>query len=190
MRSEHRYWPSSSSVATISAGARSTKRGEASTLSTCSRSENGARWRCGERATRGFRERIGGRAVTCEKKDVDRYGRIVAVCRAGGEDLNAWMVERGWALAYRRYSRSYVDEEAAARSAHRCTGCARCASHGERERGRSLGEQCPRPVAGNRQAAVEVAFDDEGVACLASFSWFACVMESSAVSEAARCRKV
>ena len=50
-------------------------------------------------------------------KDVDRYGRIVAVCRAGGEDLNAWMVERGWALAYRRYSRTNVDEEASARSA-------------------------------------------------------------------------
>ena len=61
---------------------------------------------------------------------------------------------------------------------------------GERERGRILGEQCPRPVAGNRQAEVRVALDDEGVACLASFSWFACVMESSAVPEAARCRKV
>ena len=80
---------------------------------------SGARWRCGERATRGLREHIGGRTVTCEERDVDRYGRIVAVCRAGGEDLNAWMVERGFALAYRRYSRAYVDEEAAARSARR-----------------------------------------------------------------------
>ena len=80
---------------------------------------SGARWRCGERATRGLRERIGGRTVTCEERDVDRYGRIVAVCRAGGEDLNAWMVERGFALAYRRYSRAYVGEEAAARSARR-----------------------------------------------------------------------
>ena len=79
----------------------------------------GARWRCGERAERGLRERIGGRAVACEETDVDRYGRIVAVCRAGGEDLNAWMVERGFALAYRRYSRDYVDEEAAAKRAAR-----------------------------------------------------------------------
>ena len=38
-------------------------------------------------AERGLRERIGGRAVACEETDVDRYGRIVAVCRAGGEDL-------------------------------------------------------------------------------------------------------
>ena len=79
----------------------------------------GARWRCGERAARALRERIGGRAVRCEERHVDRYGRIVAVCRAGGEDLNAWMVERGFALAYRRYSRAYVDEEAVARSARR-----------------------------------------------------------------------
>ena len=57
--------------------------------------------------------------IRCEERDVDRYGRVVAVCRAGGEDLNAWMVERGFALAYRRYSRDYVDEEASARSARR-----------------------------------------------------------------------
>ena len=79
----------------------------------------GARWRCGERATRRLRERIGGRTVACEERDRDRYGRVVAVCRAGGEDLNAWMVERGFALAYRRYSRAYVDEEAAAKRARR-----------------------------------------------------------------------
>ena len=38
--------------------------------------------------------------------DTDRYGRIVAVCRASGEDLNGWMVAHGWALAYRHYSTS------------------------------------------------------------------------------------
>ena len=41
----------------------------------------------------------------------------MAVCRADGEDLNAWMVSEGWALAYRRYSEAYVDEEAGAESA-------------------------------------------------------------------------
>ena len=46
-----------------------------------------------------------------------RLGRIVAVCRLGAEDLNAWLVARGWALAYRRYSSDYVDEEAAASAA-------------------------------------------------------------------------
>ena len=42
---------------------------------------------------------------------MDRYGRMVATCTAGGDDLGAWLVENGWALAYRRYSLDYVDEE-------------------------------------------------------------------------------
>ena len=41
----------------------------------------------------------------------------MAVCRYGGEDLNAWMVSQGWALAYRRYAQDYVDEEAGAKAA-------------------------------------------------------------------------
>ena len=74
-------------------------------------------WICGGLARVRLEERISGRAVVCEEKDRDRYGRIVAVCRAGGEDLNAWMVSEGWALAYRRYSEAYVDEEAEAKAA-------------------------------------------------------------------------
>ena len=41
------------------------------------------------------------------------------VRRAGDLNLNAWMVERGRTLAYRRYSRACVDYEAGARSARR-----------------------------------------------------------------------
>ena len=33
------------------------------------------------------------------------------MCRTVDVDLNAWMVSRGLAAAYRRYSRDYVDEE-------------------------------------------------------------------------------
>ena len=47
--------------------------------------------------------------------NVDRYRRIVAVCMVGAEDIGAWMVLSGWALAYRRYSSDYVDEENVAR---------------------------------------------------------------------------
>ena len=77
----------------------------------------GRRWPCGERATRALAGRIAGRTVACEERDRDRYGRIVAVCRHGGQDVNAWMVSQGLALAYRRYSRDYVAEEASARDA-------------------------------------------------------------------------
>jgi len=76
-------------------------------------------WRCGRHATRALRDRTANQAVACEERDRDRYGRIVAVCRLGGRDLNAWMVSEGWALAYRRYSRKYVSEEALAKAARR-----------------------------------------------------------------------
>ena len=79
----------------------------------------GRRWPCGREATRALAGRIGGRTVACEERDRDRYGRIVAVCRVGGDDVNAWMVAAGWAFAYRRYSRSYVAAETAAKGARR-----------------------------------------------------------------------
>ena len=75
------------------------------------------RWACGQRATRALHDRIGNRPVRCEERD--REQRIVAVCRAGTDELNRWMVLEGWALAYRRYSRSYVEEERRARAAKR-----------------------------------------------------------------------
>ena len=65
-------------------------------------------YRCGAFAANKLSEKIGVRNVTCVEKDRDRYGRIVAVCSAGGEDLNAWMVSEGLAVAYQTYSKDYV----------------------------------------------------------------------------------
>jgi endonuclease YncB( thermonuclease family) len=45
----------------------------------------GAGYRCGQRAAQALDYRISESPVTCEPKDKDRYGRIVAVCRAYGE---------------------------------------------------------------------------------------------------------
>jgi len=47
------------------------------------------------------------------------YGRIVAVCWIGAENLNAWLVLQGWAVAYRRFSTDYVLHEDAAKEARR-----------------------------------------------------------------------
>lgn len=55
--------------------------------------------------------------VDCAGTGEDRYGRIIAVCRADGRDIGAEMVAQGWALAYRRFSVAYVAEEEAARAA-------------------------------------------------------------------------
>jgi endonuclease YncB( thermonuclease family) len=79
--------------------------------------KDGKQYRCGKQAALALSDKIGPAIVRCEQRDVDRYKRIVAVCRLGDVDLNAWMVGQGWAVAYRQYSRDYVDEESAARAA-------------------------------------------------------------------------
>jgi endonuclease YncB( thermonuclease family) len=56
-----------------------------------------------------------GRSTVCQEKDRDRYGRIVAICRASGEDLGAIMVREGLAWAFVRYSADYVGQETKAK---------------------------------------------------------------------------
>ena len=80
---------------------------------------NGKAWRCGTDAARALDSAIGGKTVACYQQDIDRYGRMVAVCTVGGADVNAWLVSEGWAVAYRRYSKAYVGDEARARKAGR-----------------------------------------------------------------------
>ena len=82
----------------------------------------GETWACGAAATRALRSRIAGRRSSVPSANRDRYGRIVAVCRVDGADVNAWMVAQGWAVAYRKYSADYVSHEAvlaAAKAARR-----------------------------------------------------------------------
>jgi endonuclease YncB( thermonuclease family) len=85
---------------------------------TCQSSDDKA-YRCGQQAALALSGKIGTATVSCEQKDVDRYKRIVAVCSAGGEDLNAWLVQQGHALAYRQYSTDYVGQENDARRSKR-----------------------------------------------------------------------
>jgi len=80
---------------------------------------NGHNYQCGQRATVALSNKIGYRAVSCDQRDIDRYGRIVAVCESGGEDLNGWLVSEGLAVAYTRYSVMYLPAEIAARFAGR-----------------------------------------------------------------------
>ncbi len=68
-------------------------------------------WLCGQEAAAHLRSLIAGSLVTCAEKDRDRYGRVVAVCQAGEEDLNRAMVRAGLAWAYLAYSRDYEAAE-------------------------------------------------------------------------------
>lgn len=95
-------------------------------------------WPAGRLATTHLQSLIAGRNVICERKDTDRYGRTVAVCRAGGEDLGAIMVRDGYAWAFVRYSRDYAGQEERAKAAglgvHR-HGCALAWEWRQKQRG-------------------------------------------------------
>ena len=77
----------------------------------------GERWRCGQRAAFALSDHIGSGIVECEPRGLDRYRRVLAVCFLRGENLNGWLVLGGWALAFRRYSLDYVEQENTARLA-------------------------------------------------------------------------
>ena len=79
--------------------------------------KDGKQYRCGQRAALALSDKIGRATIRCEQRDIDRYKRIVAVCRLGDVDLNVWMVHQGWAMAYRQYSLDYVSDEGAAQAA-------------------------------------------------------------------------
>ena len=79
----------------------------------------GAIWPCGRSATSELRAHIRGEELTCRRKALDKYQRVIAVCTLpDGSDINAWMVREGWAVAY-GFANTYESEEAQARAAKR-----------------------------------------------------------------------
>jgi hypothetical protein len=78
---------------------------------------NQKRWTCGIEARDRLASHIGSRPIDCVPTGLDTYGRTLATCTLAGENLNAWMVREGWALAFVRYSKEYVADEEAARAA-------------------------------------------------------------------------
>lgn len=75
---------------------------------------DGTEWACGSAATEALVELIANHEVSCESLGTDRYDRVIGRCSVDQVDIGEWMVRSGWALAYRRYSMDYVDEEAQA----------------------------------------------------------------------------
>ncbi len=77
---------------------------------------NGVHWACGIDARDQLVAHIAGREINCTASGLDVYRRTLAVCYLAGEDLNGWLVQQGWALAYVKYSSAYrqVEEDARA----------------------------------------------------------------------------
>ncbi|RWE43386.1 MAG: thermonuclease family protein [Mesorhizobium sp.] len=72
-------------------------------------------WPCGQRARAAFNNWMRGRALNCFVPPVvDRFP-VAATCRLGKQDVGAWLVSNGWALAMP--SGIYGKAEATARTA-------------------------------------------------------------------------
>ena len=79
----------------------------------------GVRWACGIEARDKLVAHVAGREIACTSSGIDAYKRTLATCRLNGEDLNGWMVQEGWALAYVKYSSVYIGAEEDARTHQR-----------------------------------------------------------------------
>ncbi|MCH9806157.1 MAG: thermonuclease family protein [Alphaproteobacteria bacterium] len=74
---------------------------------------DGRQWACGEQSRRMLRKLTGGRKVFCKGLEIDKHDRLLALCRAGGVDINGQMVATGFAVSYGRFRA----EERAAKAA-------------------------------------------------------------------------
>ncbi len=74
-------------------------------------------WSCGTAAANALDKLVSGHNVTCESRGTDKYNRMLGICFVDGRDINAEMVREGFAWAFVKYSKTYVQEEAQARAA-------------------------------------------------------------------------
>ena len=74
--------------------------------------KNSQEYSCGKEASNALFKKIGGKSVVCKvQHKLDRYKRYLGVCFIGEINLNKWLVRNGYALAYRRYSTDYIEDE-------------------------------------------------------------------------------
>ena len=68
---------------------------------TCRR--NGAIWPCGREAAQQLRRFVRQGGIACSGGEIDKFDRLLVVCRKGGTDINRQMVLEGWAVSFGDY---------------------------------------------------------------------------------------
>ena len=56
-------------------------------------------------------EKIGDKKPKCMKEGKDFYKRTLAECFVNGESLSSFLVRSGYAFAYRKYSKKFIEDE-------------------------------------------------------------------------------
>ena len=72
---------------------------------------NGQKYNCGVQSKNFLESLIENKEITCKQKNIDKYKRIIATCYIEELNLNKEMVKSGWAIAYRYYSKKYINDE-------------------------------------------------------------------------------
>ena len=66
---------------------------------------------CGVFAKAILIEKIGNETPVCIREGKDIYKRTLAECFIDGESLSSFLVRSGYAFAYRKYSKKFVEDE-------------------------------------------------------------------------------
>jgi endonuclease YncB( thermonuclease family) len=66
---------------------------------------------CGVTAKQILIDKIGNNNVECISEGRDRYKRTLAECFVNNESLSRFLVRRGYAFAYRKYSKKFIIDE-------------------------------------------------------------------------------
>src|ERR1700726_3159156 len=74
------------------------------------RNDESLQYRCGAKAANELDAFIARRPVDCSPVGLDQYRRTVAVCSIDGVDLGEWLVGKGLALDWPKYSKGKYDK--------------------------------------------------------------------------------
>ena len=66
---------------------------------------------CGKFAKKMLIKKIGEEIPRCISEGKDIYNRTLAECFINGESLSSFMVRNGYAFAYRKYSKKFIEDE-------------------------------------------------------------------------------
>ena len=66
---------------------------------------------CGIKAKQLLIDKIGKNKVTCIREGKDRYKRTLAECFVNDLSLSRFLVREGYAFAYRKYSKKFINDE-------------------------------------------------------------------------------
>jgi endonuclease YncB( thermonuclease family) len=73
--------------------------------------KNSAKDLCGITAKEILIDKIGDNIVECIMDGKDQYNRTLAECFVNNESLSSYLVRSGYAFAYRRYSKKFIQDE-------------------------------------------------------------------------------